>query len=150
MVVFPRQVALPLRQLGSSSEANDGASSQDTAGTQSITNEVKTNGHIEIPFTQGLWKSIKKISGRYGIQTYFKGNSTIKNLLVSPRDKDPMINKSGDIYWFQCGDLTCNDECLGETSRTFGERFKEHLKELSLYIITAITQAILPLNITSK
>ena len=40
-----------------------------------------------------------------------------------------MVNKSGGIYWFQCGDLTCNDECIGETSRTFGERFKEHLKE---------------------
>ena len=57
--------------------------------------------------------------------------STIKNLLVSPRDKDPMANKSGAIYWFQCGDLTCNHEYIGEPSSTFGERFKEHLKEPS-------------------
>ena len=42
-----------------------------------------------------------------------------------------MANKSGAIYWFQCGDLTCDDEYVGETSRTFGERFKEHLKEPS-------------------
>ena len=54
-----------------------------------------------------------------------------KNLLVSPKDKDPVVTKSGAIYWFQCGDLTCNDEYIGETSRSFGERFKEHLKELS-------------------
>ena len=40
-----------------------------------------------------------------------------------------MVNKSEAIYRFQCGDLTCNDEYIGETSRTFGERFKEHLKE---------------------
>ena len=40
-----------------------------------------------------------------------------------------MVNKSGAIYWFQCGDATCNDEYIGETSRTLGERFKEHLKE---------------------
>ena len=53
-----------------------------------------------IPYTQHLCKSIKKICGRYGIQTLFKGNSTIKNLLVSPKDKDPMVNKSGAIYWF--------------------------------------------------
>ena len=64
--------------------------------------------------------------------TSFKGNSTIKNLLVSPKDKDPMANKSGTIYWFQCGDITCDDEYIGETSRTIGERFKEHLKEPSL------------------
>ena len=42
-----------------------------------------------------------------------------------------MVNKSGTIYWFQCGDLTCDDEYIGETSRTFGERFREHLKEPS-------------------
>ena len=53
---------------------------------------------------------------------------TIKNLLVSPNDKDPMVNQSGVIYWYQCGDLGCDDEYIGETSRTFGERYKEHLK----------------------
>ena len=59
------------------------------------------------------------------------GNSTIKYLLVSPKDKDPLVNKSGAIYLLQCGDHTCNHEYIGETSRTFGERFKEHLKETS-------------------
>ena len=42
-----------------------------------------------------------------------------------------MVSKSGAIYWFQCGDLTCDDEYIGETSRMFGERFKEHLKDPS-------------------
>ena len=94
----------------SSSEVNDVANSQGTAGGQPVTNEVKTKGHIVITYTKGLCKSIKKICGRYGIQTHFKGNSTVKNLLVSPKDKHPVVNKSGAIYWFQCGDLTCNDE----------------------------------------
>ena len=35
------------------------------------------------------------------------------------------VNDGANI---QCGDLTCNDEYIGETSRTFGERFKEQLK----------------------
>ena len=43
-----------------------------------------------------------------------------------------MVNQRGAIYWFQCDDPTCDDEYIGETSRTFGERFKEHLKEPSL------------------
>ena len=77
------------------------------------------------------FESIKKICGRYGIQTHFKGGSTIKNLLVSPKDKDPMVNQSGAIYWYQCGNLGCDDEYIGETSRTFGERYKEHLKSPS-------------------
>ena len=90
--------------------------------------KLKTRVTLSYPYTQGLCESIKKISGRYGIQTHFKGDRTIKNLLVSPQDKDPMVNQSGAIYWYQCGDLTCDDEHIGETSWTFGERYKEHLK----------------------
>ena len=109
-----------------SSEVIDGDNNQGTAGTQPTTNKVKTKGHIVIPYTQGLCKSIKMICGRYGIQTHFKGSKTIKNLLDSPKDKDPMASNSGAIYWFQCGDLFCDDEY---TEETFGERFKEHLKD---------------------
>ena len=74
--------------------------SNDTTGAKPTTNKLKTKGPIVIPYTQGLCESIKKICSKYGIQTHFKGNSTIKNLLVSPKDKDPMENKSWDIYWF--------------------------------------------------
>ena len=48
-----------------------------------------------------------------------------------PKDKDPMVSQSDVIYWYQCADLTCDDEYIGETSRTFGERYKEHLKDPS-------------------
>ena len=108
----------------STRQATDGG----TTGAQPATNEVKNKGHIVIPYTQGLCESIKKICGRYGIQTHFKVGRTIKSLLVSPKDKDPMVNQGGAIYWYQCGDLTCDEEYIGETSRTFGERYKEHLK----------------------
>ena len=112
-------------------ETSDGAYKQGTTGAQPAINEVNTKGHIVIPCTQGLCESSKKSCGRYGIQTHFKGSNTIRNLLVSPKDKDPMVSQSGAIYWFQCGDLSCDDEYIGETSRTFGERYKEHLKDPS-------------------
>ena len=48
-----------------------------------------------------------------------------------PRTKTLCGIKSGAIYWFQCGDLSYDDEYIGETSKTFGERFKEHLKDPS-------------------
>ena len=107
-----------------SSEASDGANNQGTTGAEPATKVVRTKGHIVIPYTQGLSESIKKICGRYGIQTYFKGSNTIRNLLASHKDKDPMVSKSGAIYWFQCGDLSCDDEYIGETPRTFGERYR--------------------------
>ena len=37
--------------------------------------------------------------GKCGIQTYFKGNITIKNIFASLKDKDPMQYKDGIIYW---------------------------------------------------
>ena len=49
-----------------------------------------------------------------------------------------MENKSGAIYYFQCEELVCVEECIGETSRTFGERFKEYLKEPSPYTTTVV------------
>ena len=106
----------------STKQAGDGG----TTDAQPATNEVKNKGHIVIPYMQGLCESITKICGRYGIQTHFKGGKTIKNLLVSPKDKDPMVNQSGAIYQYKCGDLTCDEEYIGETSRTFGERCKEY------------------------
>ena len=77
-------------------------------------------------------KVFVKVSKRSVVDMAFKptskGGRTIKNLLVSPKDKDPMVNQSGAIYWYQCGDLGWDEEYIGETSRTFGERYKEHLK----------------------
>ena len=112
----------------STSEVIDGVNNQGTTAAQAATNGVTTKGHIVIPYTQGLCECIKKISGRYGIQTHFKGGTTIKNLMVSPKDKDPMVNQSSAIYWYQCSNLGCDEEYIGETSRTFGERYKGHLK----------------------
>ena len=108
----------------STRQVNDGGNNS----AQPANHEVQSKGHIVIPYTQGLCESIKKICGRYGIQTHFKGGKTIKNLLVSPKDKDPILNQSSAIYRYQCNNLGCDDEYIGETSRTFGERYKEHLK----------------------
>ena len=85
-----------------------------------------SKGHIVIPYTQGLGESIKKICRRYGIHTHFKGNRTIKGILVKSKDKKPLDRKSGVMYWYKCGELMSNEEYIGETSRTLGERYKEY------------------------
>ena len=61
-----------------------------------------------MPYTQGVGESIKKICDKYGIQAHFKGNRTLKQLLVKPKDQDPMDKKSGYIYMYQCGELASN------------------------------------------
>ena len=84
--------------------------------------------HIIVPYHRGLSESFKKAFNNQGMQVYFKGGTTIKNLLMACKDQDPMKSRSGVIYRFKCDRVECNDEYIGEPSRTFGERFKEHLK----------------------
>ena len=47
---------------------------------------------------------------------------------MAPKDQDPMKKRNGVIYRYKCDRVECDDEYIGESSRTFGERFKEHLK----------------------
>ena len=47
---------------------------------------------------------------------------------MAPKDKDPSITKSGIIYRYKCDRVECDVEYIGESSRAFGERFKEQLK----------------------
>ena len=47
---------------------------------------------------------------------------------MTPKDKDHITKKSGIIYRFKCNRVDCDDEYIGESSITFGERYKEHLK----------------------
>ena len=92
----------------------------------SMNNQKKS--YIVVPYYSGLSESIKNISRKFGVQVYFKGSTTIKNLLMTPKDKDPIQKQSGVIYRYQCDRVDCDEEYIGESSRTFGERFKEHLK----------------------
>ena len=84
--------------------------------------------YITVPYYKGLSESGKKRCSNYGVQVYFKGGTTIKNLLMAPKDIDPMMKRSGVIYSYKCGRVECNEEYIGESSKTFGERFKEHQK----------------------
>ena len=80
-----------------------------------------TIGQIVIPYTKGIAESIKQTHGKYGIQVHFKGNTIIKQVLMKPKDWDPKDSKSGLIYSYECHHLDCDEEYIGETSRTLGK-----------------------------
>ena len=84
--------------------------------------------YIVVPYYSGLSESIKNIGRKFGVQVYCKGGTTIKNLLMAPKDKDPIQKQSRVIYRYQCDRVDCDEEYIRESSRTFGERFKEHVK----------------------
>ena len=98
---------------------------------QTPTNRTSNNtqkSYIVVPYFSGLSESIKNIGRKFGVQVHCKGGTTIKNLLMAPKDRDPIQKQSGVIYRYHCDRVDCDEEYIGESSRTFGERFKEHLK----------------------
>ena len=109
-------------------------------------NKIKTKGALtsvpmlHLAIRSPIWWSLmlkgrvkvwKNVFRKHGIQVYCKGGKTIKSLLMAPKDKDPITKKSGISYRYKCNRVECDDEYIEKSSRTFGERFREHLKTLS-------------------
>ena len=67
---------------------------------------------ITVPYYKGLSENVKKRCSNYGVQVYFRGGTTIKNLLMAPKDIDPMMKKSGVIYSYKCGRVECDEEYI--------------------------------------
>ena len=63
---------------------------------------------------------------------------------MAPKDKDHITKKSGIIYRFKCNQVECDDEYIGESSRTYGEKFREHLKAPPYYVTITTSQVIVP------
>ena len=99
-----------------------------TRRTNQTGQKNKTNLYMVVPYHQGLSERIKRSCNKFGVQVFFKGGQIIRNLLMAPKDKDPITNKSGVIYRFKCSQHGCKEEYIGESARNFAERFKEHQK----------------------
>ena len=84
--------------------------------------------YMVVPYYKGLSESVKRTCNKHGVQVYFRGGVTIKNLLMASKDQDPMLRKSRVIYRYKCDKVEFYEEYIGESSRAFGERFKEHQK----------------------
>ena len=89
---------------------------------------IKYKTYIVEPCMKGLNESCKNICKKHGIEMFFKAANTIRVLLVHPNDKDNILKKSGVIYRYKCGRVDCEEEFIGESCRTFAERFREHMR----------------------
>ena len=112
---------------------------QNNNSRESNSNECNDISMV-IPYIQGLGEKFKRTCNKLGIQVHFKGSNTIKQLLMAPKDKDPKLAKNGVIYKYKCPTINCTEEYIGESGRTFGDRYKEHHKAPSpIYLHTYST-----------
>ena len=66
---------------------------QDTSTTNTRPGPTNIIGQVVTPYMKGTTKSFKHICGKYGIKVHFKGNTTIKQLLMKTKDQAPWTRK---------------------------------------------------------
>ena len=48
-----------------------------------------------------------------------------KSFLMTSKDKDPITKKNALTHSYKCDRVKCDEEYIVQSSRTFGERFKQ-------------------------
>ena len=78
-------------------------------------NEVKKTSFISAPYFLGLSESFKQLFKYTHIQVCFKGQNTIKSMLMHPKDKINPSLKKDIVYQWSCTDPGCKSSYIGET-----------------------------------
>ena len=93
-------------------------------GNNKQENDVKSKGMVVLPYMSGVSEKLARIFKKRGIVTAMKPQSTLRSLLVHPKDKtDP---KEG-VYTIDC--KGCDKKYAGEAKRKLKVRVKEHQTE---------------------
>ena len=128
--------AWALNRVKIKSKGSSNKKRRDTTKTGQNNNNQKP--YMVVPYYRGLSESLKKVCSRHGVQVYFKGGNTIKNLLVATKDQDPILKKSGVIYRYKFDRVDCDEEYIGESSRVLERGSRNIRRHLPLYLTILI------------
>ena len=74
---------------------------------------------VAIPHVKGFLEALKRTYNTYGVNVYFKPTHTLRQILVSPKDKTDKKDITGPIYGIYCQGQTTKSKCkefyIGET-----------------------------------
>ena len=90
--------------------------------------EKQSKGMVVIPYMNRLSERIQRVYKKHNVEAAIKPHSTLRNLLVHPKDKREKLQCSNVIYEIGC--KNCDHSYVGETSRLFGVRLSEHQTEV--------------------
>ena len=86
---------------------------------------------VAIPYIKGLSEQYRQTLAKYRVRVFFKGTSTIKSLLMHPKDPIPDTHKTDIIYNWKCPANNCTAEYIGETNRSPKERVSDHRNQIT-------------------
>ena len=89
---------------------------------------------VVIPYIKGLSEQYRHTLAKYRVRVFFKGTSTIKSLLMHPKDPIPDTQKTDIIYHWKCPANNCTAEYICETNRSLKERVSDHRNQIKSII----------------
>ena len=81
---------------------------------------------VAIPYIKGLSEQYRCTLAIYRVKIFFKCTSTIKTLIMHPKDPIPDAQKTDIIYHWKCPANNCTAEYICETHRSLKERVSDH------------------------
>ena len=97
---------------------------------QKVNNQEKREcTTASIPYVKGLSERCRAILQPYKIATSFRPHTTLRKILVHPKDKTHKLDKTGVVYKIQCKD--CPETYIGETLRKTKLRVQHHGRKSS-------------------
>ncbi len=101
-------------------------------------NEKQYKGQVVLPYIEGVMEKIDRVMKKYGIATAMRPHTTLRRLLVHPKDKCDMTKDGELVYQIPCRD--CDMSYVGETGRLFKYRLEEHKKDVNSVPVQQFTR----------
>ena len=79
-----------------------------------------------IPYIKDLIEKHRHTLAKYKVRVSFKGTSTIKSLLMHPKNPHPDAQRPDIIYNWKCQSHNCTAECIVKTNISLKERVSDH------------------------
>lgn len=84
---------------------------------------------VVMPYIKGVSEQLTRTFKAYNTPAFFNPTNTLRQILVSPKDKTHKDQVCGPIYYIQYGD--CEACYIGETDRSLKAQFLEHRRSSS-------------------
>ena len=91
---------------------------------------------VVLPYIKGLSEQYRWTLAKYKVRVLFKGTSTIKSILIHPKDPIPDAQKTDIIYYWKCQAHKCTAEYISETKMSLKERVSDHRNQTTCAIKT--------------
>ena len=81
---------------------------------------------VTLPYVCGVSEAVRRILAPLGVRLTIRTNTTLRQLLVRPKDRVPTEELAGVVYQIPCAASSAT--YVGQTGRCLGKRVKEHRK----------------------